>query len=70
MPPTPTSCISFSSPSDDGMNSSSAPFKSSRVTVDRSDASARRRKPYWWELDPETERELDRLYDLLQAALV
>lgn len=32
-------------------------------------ASARRRKPYWWELDPETERELDRLYDLLQAAL-
>ncbi|MBX3399926.1 MAG: dihydrodipicolinate synthase family protein [Gemmataceae bacterium] len=31
--------------------------------------SARRRKPYWWELDAETERELDRLYDLLQAAL-
>jgi dihydrodipicolinate synthase/N-acetylneuraminate lyase len=31
--------------------------------------SARRRKPYWWELDAETERELDRLYDLLESAL-
>lgn len=31
--------------------------------------SARRRKPYWWELDAETERELDRLYDQLQAVL-
>lgn len=31
--------------------------------------SARRRRPYWWELDPETAAELDRLFVLLQAAL-
>jgi 4-hydroxy-tetrahydrodipicolinate synthase len=31
--------------------------------------SARRRKPYGWELDPETAAEVDRLYDRLRAAL-
>lgn len=31
--------------------------------------SARRRKPYWWELDLETQQELDRLFELLTAAL-
>jgi 4-hydroxy-tetrahydrodipicolinate synthase len=31
--------------------------------------NARRRRPYWWELDPETAAELDRLFALLQAAL-
>lgn len=32
-------------------------------------ASARRRKPYGWELDAETATEIDRLFALLQAAL-
>jgi 4-hydroxy-tetrahydrodipicolinate synthase len=32
-------------------------------------ASARRRKPYGWELDTETAAEVDRLFALLQAAL-
>ena len=31
--------------------------------------NARRRKPYGWELDPETSAEVDRLYDQLQALL-
>jgi dihydrodipicolinate synthase/N-acetylneuraminate lyase len=31
--------------------------------------SARRRKPYGWELDAETAAEVDRLYDRMQAAL-
>jgi len=31
--------------------------------------SARRRKPYGWELDPETAAEIDRLYDRMQLAL-
>lgn len=31
--------------------------------------SARRRVPFWWNLDQETVSELDRLYDLLQRAL-
>lgn len=31
--------------------------------------SARRRKPYWWELDAETAAEIDRLFAHLQAAL-
>lgn len=31
--------------------------------------SANRRRPYWWELDVETARELDRLFERLQAAL-
>jgi dihydrodipicolinate synthase/N-acetylneuraminate lyase len=33
-------------------------------------ASARRRKPYGWELDAETASEIDRLFELLQASLV
>ena len=32
-------------------------------------ASARRRKPYGWELDAETAAEVDRLYDRMRAAL-
>jgi dihydrodipicolinate synthase/N-acetylneuraminate lyase len=32
-------------------------------------SSARRRKPYGWELDAETAAEVDRLYDRMQAAL-
>lgn len=32
-------------------------------------ASARRRKPYGWELDPETAAEIDRLFALLQTAI-
>ena len=31
--------------------------------------SARRRRPYGWDLDPETAAEVDRLFDRLQAAL-
>jgi 4-hydroxy-tetrahydrodipicolinate synthase len=31
--------------------------------------SARRRKPYGWELDAETAAEVDRLYERMQAAL-
>jgi hypothetical protein len=31
--------------------------------------NVRRRKPYGWELDTETEAEVDRLYDRLQRAL-
>ena len=31
--------------------------------------SARRRRPYGWELDAETAAEVDRLFDRLQAAL-
>jgi 4-hydroxy-tetrahydrodipicolinate synthase len=31
--------------------------------------SARRRRPYGWEMDPETAAEVDRLFDRMQAAL-